>query len=162
MWSNLGRLVSILVALCARAEGLFRSLECSTCRVESFVGVPGGSGIGLRTSELDFGKSRLSSTSSLACQLPSSDAWSSFACLSYHAWPILPTSNMGRTSTTCHVSTTSFLGFWCPVRVSAHSFVVYGRSPGVSRVSELVGASSTLALSSSCFESIASASTPRR
>ncbi|KAI6117616.1 hypothetical protein EV401DRAFT_1590209 [Pisolithus croceorrhizus] len=31
---------------------------------------------------------------------------------------------MGRTSTTCRMSTTSFLGFLCPVRVSVRSLVV--------------------------------------
>ncbi|KAI6159325.1 hypothetical protein EDD17DRAFT_1613655, partial [Pisolithus thermaeus] len=137
--------VSILIALCACAEGLFHSLECSTCGVGSFVGVPGGSGLptGLRTLELDFGKSQLSSTSSLACQLPSLDAWRSFTCLLYHAWPILPTSNMGRTSTTCCVSATSSSGLVCSVRVSVHSLEVNGRSPGVSRASELIGKSSS-------------------
>ncbi|KAI6096290.1 hypothetical protein EV401DRAFT_1139221 [Pisolithus croceorrhizus] len=64
------------------------------------------------------------------------------------------------TSTTCRVSTTSFLGFLCPVWVSVCSHVVNGRSPRVSRASELIcGALAASVPLSSHFESMALTST---
>ncbi|KAI6097140.1 hypothetical protein EV401DRAFT_1070068 [Pisolithus croceorrhizus] len=94
--------ISEFITLCARAS--FCSIEHLICSVGS--SVLDMSSVGSNASDLDSGAS------------------STFAHSSGCSESTAPTSTTTRTFTTCHVSTTSVLGFLCPVWVSARSLVV--------------------------------------